>query len=70
MPVDKNKKRIIFLTHDQIMNLSVLAKMHLDANGAPKALQIYPVSEDWAQSLRESIEVLDKTLEEIWREEE
>jgi hypothetical protein len=70
MPIDKHKKRIVFLTHDQILNLSVLAKMHLDANGAPKALQKYPVSDDWAETLRESIKVFDKTLEEIWKEEE
>jgi hypothetical protein len=70
MPVDKNKKRIVFLKHDEIVNLLTLARMHLDSGGAPAALQKYPLSEEYAQSLKVSIEAMEKVLEEIWEKED
>lgn len=70
MAIDPNKKRVVFLKYDQILNLTVLAQMHLDSGGAPKILQKYPVSEEYAQSLRESMEIFNKLIAEIAADEE
>jgi hypothetical protein len=70
MPIDKNKKRIVFLKHDDIVNLVHLARMHLDSGGAPTVLQKYPLSEEYAQSLKVSIEAMEEVLEEIWEKED
>jgi DUF917 family protein len=65
MPIDKNKKRIVFLKYEEIRNLVILAQMHLDAGGAPKVLQQYPLNEEYVQSLKTSIDAMEKILEEI-----
>lgn len=70
MTIDRNKKRLVFLGFDEIVNLSTLAQMHIDANGAPRPLQVYPVSEEWVQSLKKAVEILDKAIGDISNAEE
>jgi hypothetical protein len=69
MPIDPKKKRIVFLTHDQIWNLKNLSEMHLNENGAPKILQVYALSEEYAESLKSAVLALQKVLNEIWEAE-
>ncbi|MFG2268123.1 hypothetical protein [Streptomyces sp. NPDC048720] len=70
MVVDKNKKRIVFLEHDTIVDLVHLAKMHLNEDGSPKVLQQVPLSEEYAASLRKAVDSMEKVLKTIWEEED
>ena len=70
MPIDENKKRIVFLKYEDMRNLTILAQMHLDAGGAPKALQQYPLAQEFAESLQRSAEAMERVLEEIREKED
>jgi hypothetical protein len=69
MAVDPHKKRVVFLSYDEIMNLVTLAEMHYNAKGAPVPLQRIPVSQEWVESLQSSVKALNKVLEDVWEAE-
>lgn len=65
MPINRNKLRLVYLTYDEMENLAHLVQMHLTEEGTPKILTRIPLSERYGESLRGSVEKLDKRLREI-----
>lgn len=73
MAIDRNKKRIVFLKHDEIVNLCLLAKLNLDEDGKariPPMPSKFPLSQEWADSLTEAIKSMEKVLDKISEDEE
>lgn len=64
MPIDESKKRVAFLTYEQLTYLHDLIELHTERVGKPVTL-----SEHWMPALESSKNTLAEAIEKVKREE-